>query len=443
MTDLQRRILFTLGALAVYRVGVHIPLPGIPPELVSRLFHIADPLGLYLDEGIGANLLPSFSIFALSVVPYLTAAVLMRLASAVSPRLRSLENRSQAGRQSVVRATRLLAILIATIQGAGMARSLGHLPMAGVDPGPAIQFGAAATMTAGFVVIMWISDQITLRGIGNGVALILFADIVAGLPGTLASYAEHARTGALTSKVMTLLPLLGLAVVICIVFVERSVRHVRVLYPKQITGDRAFTGRYASIPLKLNNGGFVPAIIAGWVLTHSFGLITYIRFDGGGNTIEGWLRWGWPGHPVHMAALAVLTIAMAYIYAMALLDPGDIARRLQERRAIALDAEPGVETERAFRRLIRGLSLVGGVYLAVMVTLLPEVLYGVLPNLPASIGGIGFLIAVAVAMDTLAELAHRLRRTGEGIPPGDAIAIAMEIPDQPRVSAIDVSAADR
>ncbi len=438
MTDFQRRICFTLAALAAYRLGTHIPLPGIDIDFLTSLHRTADPLVQYNDEQLNANLLASFSVFALGVVPYLTAAILMRLASAISPRLRSLERRSPADRQRIVRATRLLAMLIAALQAVGLAIGMESLAFSVSSPGLTFRFGAAVTMTAGFVVIMWLSDQISRRGIGNGVALILLAGIVTDIPGILALLVELTNTRTLTLGVAISLLLFSVAVVAGIVFIERSVRHVWVLYPKQEIGQRTFGGQYASIPLKLNNGGFIPAFIVGWLLTHLFALATYIQFSGGGYTIEDWLRWGWPEHPVYLSVSAVLIVAMAYIYAVALLDPGDFARHLQERGAVALHAKPGAETERAFRRLLRGLSLFGGVYLAV-IYLLPEILYALMPVLPGPIGGIGFLIATVVAMDTLADLAHRWNLDYGSKPVseefGDAVAIAMEIPDQPRVRA--------
>lgn len=328
MTDLQRRILITLGALAAYRLGAHIPLPGISLDFLARLLYIADPLIQYNDEQLSVNVLTGFSVFSLGIIPYVIAAVLMRLASGVSQRLRFVENRSPADRQKIVRATRLLALLIAAIEAVGLATSMESFAASVPDPGLTFRIGAAATMVAGFVVVMWLADQITLRGIGNGIALILFADIASNLPGLLAAFLDHTRAGAFTSGVAVSLLLLSVAVVAGIVFIERAVRPVWVRYPKQKVGDRAFGGLHAGIPLKLNNGGFIPAFIAGWLVTHSYGLVTYFLLGGDGYVIEGWLRWGWPGHPVHLAVSAALIIPMAYFYAVALLDPADFARHL-------------------------------------------------------------------------------------------------------------------
>lgn len=433
MTGIWRRIAFTLGALAAYRLGTHIPLPGIDSQTLLELY--ADGIVRAGGESWKApNWLAGLSVFSLGIIPYLMAAVLMRLGSGISSRLRALESQSPGGRQRIVRITRLLAVFIAAIQAIGMAAGIESMRYAVPDSGPAFRLGAAATMIAGFVIVMWLSDQMTLRGIGNGVALILFADVAAGLPWALAVYLELTNTGALDLETTTLLLLLSLALVAGIVFVERAVRHVHVLYPGQRVGNRTFGGQYVSMPLKLNNGGLIPAVIAAWILTHVYYLITLVIFSGEGYVNERWMLWGWYGHLDHVAAGAVLILAMAYIYAVALLDPGDIAKRLQERGAFTLDAQPGIETERAFRRLIRVLSLFGGLYLAA-VYLLPEFLHGVIPALPGQIGGAGFLVAVAVAMDTLADLAHRLRRNRSGGPPSEAVAIAMDIPDRPRVSA--------
>lgn len=431
MTDFERRICFTLAALAAYRLGAHIPLPGIDFGFIAT-----NPVG---------DLLPRFSIVSLGVIPYLAAAVLMRLSSAISPRLRALENRSEAGRRKVVRATRFLAVLIAAIEALGFAKGLNVWEEVAIGSGPLFQLGAAATLTAGFVAVMWLSDQITRRGVGNGVALILFADIVSGLPDAFAFGLETVNMRTITLGVGVTLLLFAMAVVVVIVFFERTVRHIWVRYPERSTGARKFGCQDVSIPFKLNNGGFMPAFIVGWLLTHVFGLMTYILLDGGSYTIEGWQRWGWYGDPVHLAVSAVLTVAMAYIYAVALLDPGDIARRLRKGGAVLLETPPGMDAERAIRRLIRGLSLVGGSYLAV-VYLLPEAFYMANPNLPGNIGGIGFLIATAVAMDTLAALAHRWKGS-YGEPPGeefgDAIAVAVAIPDQPKVRTTKLSARTR
>lgn len=445
MTDFQRRVCVTLVALAAYRLGSHIPLPGI--DLGYLLPMTTDSSSAEFDDSfqLAIGWFSQFSIFALGVIPYLTAAVLMRLASGISQRLRSSEYRSPLGRQKIVRVTQLLAILIAGLEGLAWASGFDVTPGLTFQSGPVFRLGIAATMTTGFVIVMWLSDQITQRGVGNGIALIVFSDIVVELPDILAATIDLINTRTVTLGLAISLLLFSVAVVTGIVFIERAVRHVWVRYPKADFGDRTFGGGYSSIPLKLNNAGIIPTMIAAWLLQHAFYLATIAMAPRGNYETEVWLRWGIADHPVHMAISAILIMAMTYIYTAALLDPADTAKRLQEQGALALDVSPGVETERAFRRLLRGLSFFGAVYLT-LIYLLPLIQFTLFPVQSGWIGGIGFLIATAVAMDTLADLAHRWKQD-YGEPVGeefaDAIAVAIEIPDQPQIREKGLSEAGR
>lgn len=434
MTDLQRRILFTLGALAVYRLGAHIPMPGIDSDLFLALFTDGNHLLLRTFPWATTSVLQGVSIFALGIGPYLTAALLVRLAPVVFKRLREMEHGSPAEQRKVALATRILALLFAALHAYGLAKGLeffGEFSGRIVPtPGSAFRAGAVVTLTGGLAALMWLADQITRRGIGNGIALILFAEIVADLPRILASFFELTRTGAISFVTLISLMLLAVLVVSFIVFMERAVPFAILRCPQQVVGSRTFAARQATIPLRINNGGLVSAVLASLLLSI---LLSTINAFSSYSSATAFSPLGWYGHPVHIAGLAALIVATTYLYSLRVVDPKSAAKYLERKGASVPGALPGHETERALRQQLFRLALIGGGFLA-LVYLLPEMLHGVLPQLPGAIGGAGILIAVAVALDTLCEGAHRLQRDRGGTPPSEALAIAMELPDQRKIS---------
>lgn len=437
MTDLGRRLCITLTALALYRIGIHIPLPGVDSELYRAILDENRLLIQYFPWG-WADAFRSISIFAFGIAPYLIAAVTVRLASLVFTGLREMEEGSARKRSRIVVGTRLLALLLVALQGHGMALGLewfsDHSSGIVPNPGAAFRMVAVATLIGGMVAIMWLADQITQRGLGNGVALILFADIAADLPRTLAAFAELTWTGAIPFGILVgLIGLLVLLVALMAV-VERAVPHAVVTFPSQEFGGRVFAARQASIPLKLVNGGLVSAVLAMWLFSMVFYLVTLLAFGDGGYVIEGWVDWAWYGHPARLAVSVILIIAMTYLYSLVVIRPRKAAEFLESKGAGLSDTKPGTDTERALRGKLARLAMIGGGFLA-LVYLMPEILQRSLPLLPGSIGGAGLLIAVAVALDTLREGAHRLHRSNDGDAQGDVLAILKGPDDRDRISA--------
>ncbi len=440
MTDLQRRIRITLAALALYSLGTHIPMPGVDAGLYLALFADGNHLLPHAFPWGSGRVLQTISIFTLGVVPYLTAALLVRLTSLAFSRLRAMETGSPSERQRIILGTRVLALLLAGFQAHALVLGLEYIssfsgPIV-PEPGGVFRAIAVLTVICGLVVIIWLADQITQHGVGNGVALILFADIVADLPRSLAAYVELTRTGAIPLGLLGGLIALAIALIALIAMMERAVPFAVVRFPQQQVGDRTLAATTATIPLRINNGGLVSAVIAMWLLSLAFYVLTLIAHGDSGGRIDGWYAWAWHGHPARLTVTAILIVAMTYLYSLAVVEPKKAAGFLQGKGAGLLRASPGQETERALRGKLLRLSVIGGSFLA-LVYLFPEMLYAFLPQLPGAIGGPGFLLAVAVALDTMRDVALRLHWGSRRPPPGEAMAIAMELPDQPRINAAD------
>ena len=428
MTDLYRRVCITLAVLALYRLGVHIPIPGVDADLY--LTRYADGSHLFLRDfpGVSTQVLESVSIFTFGIVPYLTAALLVRLASLAFTGLRELEDGPPSQQRLVVMGTRLLALALVVPQAYGLAiglESFGDFA-GGIIPAPglAYRWSVVVTLVASTAAIMWLADQVTLRGVGNGIALILFADIVWELPRKLAGFVELTRTGAIPFEILVGLGILTIALVALVVIMARAALHAGLWFPRPQDGAGKPVARGASIPLPVIAGGLASVVLAMWLVSTVFTLVTLIAFGGEVYVIDGWYAWIWHGHPARIAASALLIVAMAYFYSLAVIRPKRAAAFLESKGAGIFRARPGRETERAFRRALLRLALIGGSVLA-LVYVLPDILWNFLPTLPGSIGGAGLLIAVAVALDTLREGAHRLHRQGGSGPPGETLAIAM------------------
>ncbi len=438
MTDLQRRICITLAVLGLYSLGTYIPMPGVDIERYYAIFADGDarmPRTFLWQFGRSLQFL---SIFALGIVPYLAAALLVRLTSLVFPRLRDMENGTRSERRTIMLGTRLLALLLAGLQAYPLAMGFeffsGFSEQVVAESGVAFRAVATATVVGGLVVIMWLADQITRHGVGNGVALILFVDVTADLPRRLESFVELTWSGAIPFAVSLGLMVLAVSVVALITVMFRASPNVLVRYPQQQVGDRTMAATTMALPLRFIIGGFVPAIFAYWLFSLLLHVLTVTVHGDGSYVIEGWFAWLWFGHPVRITLIAVLIIAMAYPYALAVVQPRKTAQFLKSKGAVLPGSAPGMDTERALRGHILRLSLMGGCLLA-LIYAVPEALSRAYPLLPGPIGGAGFLVAVAVALDTLRDISLR-RHWGRGRPPpGEAMAVAMERPERSRISA--------
>jgi preprotein translocase subunit SecY len=416
-TELKQRLWFTLGALIVYRLGTYIPIPGIDPIVISDIFTQQSGGILGVFDSFAGGALSRMSIFALNVIPYISAAIIMQLMTAVMPSMEALKKEGESGRRKINKYTRYLTVVLATIQAYGMSRGLEGLVSsqgtAVANPGLFFQASTVITIVGGTMFLMWLGEQITARGVGNGISLIIFAGIVAEFPGNIAQMLELGRTGSLSPIFIIGFIVFALAVVAFIVFFERAQRRIIVQYPKRQVGNRMFGGESSHIPLKLNTSGVIPVIFASSLL------LTPVSIAGfGGSTTEGPLGWiaanlG-PGQPLYLIAFATLVVFFAFFYTAIVFNPEETADNLKRHGGFVPGIRPGTNTATYFDYVLTRLTVIGAAYLTV-VAVLPEILRAEFA-LPFYFGGTSLLIVVVVAMDTVAQVqSHLLAHQYEGL----------------------------
>jgi preprotein translocase subunit SecY len=416
-TELKKRIWFTLAALVIYRTGTYIPLPGIDPVAVTDIFarQAGGILGMFNMFAGGA--LGRMAIFALNIMPYISASIIMQLMTAVVPTLEALKKEGESGRKKINQYTRYLTVVITAVQAYALAVGLeGMQSVAGpavVEPGFFFRFTAVVTLVGGTMFLMWLGEQITARGVGNGISLIIFAGIVAELPAALASTLELGRTGAVSTALIVGLLVMAIAVIFFIVFVERAQRRILVQYPKRQQGARMTGGESTHLPLKLNTAGVIPPIFASSVLLMP---ITIIGFAAG--TGPDWLAtvaaYLGRGQPLYLLVYASLIVFFAFFYTAVVFNPADTADNLKKYGGFIPGIRPGRNTAEYLDRVLTRLTVVGAAYLA-FVCLLPELLISRFA-VPFYFGGTSLLIVVTVTMDTVAQIhSHLLAHQYEGL----------------------------
>jgi preprotein translocase subunit SecY len=415
--DLKKRLWFTLAALVVYRLGTFIPIPGIDPVAFAQTFqqNATGILGMFNMFAGGA--VERMAIFALNIMPYISASIIMQLMSSVSPQLEALKKEGEQGRKQINQYTRYLTVLLAAFQAYGIAIGLeGSRAQAGpvvTDPGWFFRITTVVTLVGGTMFLMWLGEQITARGVGNGISLIIFAGIVAGLPIALVQLFEQARTGQLSTLLLLALLLLMLAVVAAIVFIERAQRRLLIQYPKRQVGNRMFQGDSSHLPLKLNSSGVIPPIFASSLLLLP---ITAAQFSSGQgpewlNAIVAALG---RGQPLHLAIYVALIIFFAFFYTAVVFNPQETADNLRKYGGFLPGRRPGAQTAEYIDYVLTRITVVGAIYLAI-VCVLPEVLISY-AAVPFYFGGTSLLIAVSVTMDTVAQVqSHLLAHQYEGL----------------------------
>jgi preprotein translocase subunit SecY len=417
-TELKKRIWFTLGCLIVYRLGTYVPLPGIDPAIMAQIFaqQRGGILGMFNMFAGGA--LERMSIFALGILPYISASIILQLMTAVSPTLEQLKKEGETGRKKINQYTRYLTVVLAAFQAWGMAIGLeatsGPNGSAVIDPGWFFRVTTVITIVGGTVFLMWLGEQITSRGIGNGISLIIFVGIIAGLPSALAALFELGRTGAMSTPFILLLLVVAAGVITFIVFVERAQRRILVQYPKRMVGgNRIFGGESSHLPLKLNTAGVIPAIFASSLLLLP---ATIGSFAGQGG--PEWLivitsALGY-GRPLHIAFYVALIVFFAFFYTAIVFNPQETAENLKKHGGFVPGIRPGQRTAEYLDYVLTRLTAVGALYLAA-VCVLPEILisqYAV----PFYFGGTSLLIVVSVTMDTVAQIqSHLIAHQYEGL----------------------------
>ena len=416
-TELKKRLWFTLGALVVYRLGTFIPIPGVDPVIMQDIFqqNAGGILGMF--DMFAGGALGRMTIFALNILPYISASIIMQLMTAVSPKFEALKKEGEQGRKTINQYTRYGTVLLAALQAYGISVGLESMTSsqgsAVLDPGSFFRLTTVITLTCGTVFLMWLGEQVTARGVGNGISLIIFAGIVANLPAALVGTLELGRTGALSAGFILILIVMMLAVVAFVVFIERAQRRIVVQYPKRQMGNKMMGGESSHIPLKLNTSGVIPVIFASSLLLLP---ITLANFTAGGG--PGWLLTVSAllgrGQPLYLLLYASGIAFFAFFYTAIVFNPSDTADNLKKYGGFVPGIRPGKNTADYLDYVLTRLTVVGATYL-VAVAILPEILISRF-NVPFFFGGTSLLIVVTVSMDTVAQIqSHLLAHQYEGL----------------------------
>lgn len=417
-TELKQRITFVILALLTYRLGSYIPIPGVDPHVWEGIFHQKGGGILDMFNMFSGGSLKRMTIFALSIMPYISASIIVQLATSLSKGLESLKKEGEAGRQKLNQYTRLLTVILATVQAYGLAVGLENLQgpqgSAVIDPGLFFRISTVITIVGGTMFLMWLGEQITARGIGNGTSLIIFAGIVANLPHAIASFFELGRQGQFNVFSMIMITALIASVIVFIVFMERAQRRLLVQYPKRQIGAQQMTQATQNhMPLKLNMSGVIPPIFASSLL---FLPMTLVGFSGaeGGTWVSELARLLQIGQPVHMALYAGLIIFFAFFYTAIVFNPEENAEMLKRHGGFIPGVRPGKSTAEYFDFVLTRITVIGALYLC-LVCLLPEFLMSQY-SLPFYFGGTSLLIVVSVTMDTVAQIhSHMVAHQYEGL----------------------------
>ncbi len=411
--DLKKRIWFTLGALLVYRLGTYIPMPGIDPAALAKVFSSAQHGILGLFNMFAGGAVGRMAVFALGIMPYISASIIIQLMTTVSPHLEQLKKEGEQGRKQINQYTRYGTVLLAALQAYGISVGLEGAGQVVSDPGWFFRLSTVITLTGGTMFLMWLGEQITARGIGNGISLIIFAGIVANLPQAIAGTLELGRQGAISTTVILLIIIVAVAVIAAIVFMERAQRRLLIQYPKRQVGSRMFQGDSSHLPLKLNTSGVIPPIFASSLLLLPTTVASFIGGQGPGwlNTITAALG---HGQPLYMLLYAALIIFFAFFYTAIVFNPVDTADNLRKHGGFIPGIRPGERTANYIDYVLTRITTVGALYLT-LICLLPEALISY-TGVPFYFGGTSLLIVVSVTMDTVAQIqGHLLAHQYEGL----------------------------
>jgi preprotein translocase subunit SecY len=413
--ELKKRLWFTVGALIIYRLGTYLPLPGINPGALADIFSQQSSGILGMFDMFSGGALGRMTIFALNIMPYITASIIMQLMTAIVPSLEALKKDGEGGRKTINQYTRYLTVLLASVQGYGIAVALEAASGVVGDPGMFFRLTTVVTLVGGTLFLMWLGEQITSRGVGNGISLIIFSGIVAELPTALAGTLELGRTGALSLIVIVLLFVMAAVVIAFIVFIERSVRKIVVQYPKRQHGNKVFGGDQSFLPLKINVPGVIPPIFASSLLLMPVSLINLSGGQSGGAewlvTLNALLG---RGQPLYLAVYIGMIVFFAFFYTAIVFNPEDTADNLRKYGGYVPGIRPGKSTADYLDFVLTRLTVLGAAYLAA-VCILPEILisqYAV----PFYFGGTSLLIVVTVTLDTVGQIqSHLLAHQYEGL----------------------------
>lgn len=413
LTELRQRLLFVLGAIVVFRIGTFVPVPGIDPEALSQMFEQQSGTILDMFNMFSGGALKRFSVLAIGIMPYISASIIMQLLTIVSPKLEQLKKEGESGRRKITQYTRYGTVLLATFQSVGVAIALESQNVV-VMKGLGFQVTAAMTLVTGTMFLMWLGEQITERGIGNGISLIIFAGIVAGLPAAIGATLELARTDELHILTVLLLFAIVLGVTAFVVFVERGQRRITVNYAKRQVGNKVYSGQTSHLPLKLNMSGVIPPIFASSIILFPATLGNWFGSAEGMTWLKDLSQTLSPGQPLYVMLYAVAIVFFCFFYTAVVFNPRETADGLKRSGAFIPGVRPGKQTAEYIDKIMSRLTLAGAVYVTA-VCLLPEFLT-LWWKVPFYFGGTSLLIIVVVTMDFMAQMqAHLMSHQYEGL----------------------------
>ncbi len=404
--DLKRRLWFLLLALVVFRIGTHIPTPGIDPEQLTQLFRQQSGGVLGLFNLFSGGALSRFSVLALGIMPYISASIIMQLLTVIVPQLEAIKKEGEAGRRKITQYTRWFTLVLATFQAFGISVALESQPGLVIEPGMMFRFTAAVSLVTGTMFLMWLGEQITERGLGNGISILIFAGIVSGLPGAMAGMGELVRTGSMSPFVALIIVALVVLVTAFVVFVERGQRRITINYAKRQVGNRVYGGQSSYLPLKLNMSGVIPPIFASSIILFPATAAQWFTSGDSESMVVRFIKdlaaTLSPGQPVYIALYAVAIVFFCFFYTALVFNSRETADNLKKSGAFVPGIRPGEQTAKYVDKILMRLTLAGAIYITA-VCLLPEFLV-LRWNVPFYFGGTSLLIIVVVTMDFMAQV---------------------------------------
>ncbi|WP_313950667.1 preprotein translocase subunit SecY [Accumulibacter sp.] len=400
--DLKRRLWFLLGALVVYRIGSHIPVPGIDSQVLGELFSRQQGGILGMFNMFSGGALSRFTIFALGIMPYISASIIMQLMTHASPQLEALKKEGEAGRRKITQYTRYGTVFLALFQGIGIAVAVESQPGLVLDPGMMFRFVTVTTLVTGTMFLMWLGEQVTERGLGNGISIIIFAGIAAGLPRAIGGLLELVRTGAMHPLAAIVISVLVVLVTAFVVFVERGQRKILVNYAKRQVGNKVYGGQSSHLPLKLNMAGVIPPIFASSIILFPATIAGWFGAGESGRWLKDIAGALSPGQPIYVMLYAAAIIFFCFFYTALVFNSRETADNLKKSGAFVPGIRPGDQTARYIDKILMRLTLIGACYITI-VCLLPE--FMILKwNVPFYFGGTSLLIIVVVTMDFMTQV---------------------------------------
>jgi len=418
LPELRKRLFFVLGALFVFRVGAHVPVPGIDPKALAMMFEQQAGTILDMFNMFSGGALKRLSIFALGIMPYISASIIIQLMTSVVPKFEQLKKEGESGKRKITQYTRYFTVVLATFQAFGVAtaiqsQSAGGLPVV-FNPGLAFMFTAVVTLVSGTLFLMWLGEQVTERGIGNGISIIIFGGIVAGLPSAIGGTLELVRTGEMNAFMIIMLFLLAIAVTAFVIFVERAQRRITINYAKRQQGNKMMAGQSSFLPLKLNMAGVIPPIFASSIILFPSTIAGWFGNNEGMAWLQDLSSMLSPGQPIYVLLYAAAIIFFCFFYTALVFNSRDTSDNLKKSGAFIPGIRPGEQTTKYIDAVITKLTLLGAMYITA-VCLLPEFLI-VYWNVPFYFGGTSLLIIVVVVMDFIAQMqSHLMSQQYEGL----------------------------